>query len=256
MNRVRSACRSGLMLAGASILMSGAGSVVAAQSLPTPTALMARHDSAVGGRAVLASHSSMRMVGALSIAMAGIEAPFEILKRSPNTYLFRSSLGPVGDILQGFDGTTAWTIQPGAAPAILEGQSRDQLATQADFFADLHDASKFSAMTTVGEIDFEGKRCYEVRFTRLNGTSVTEYFDKATGLSAGGLSSADTPMGAMQQVSVYSDYKEFGGMRFATRIVQRNPQYEMVLSISAIEFDNVDAAAVALPDAVKALIKQ
>ena len=40
-------------------------------------------------------------------------------------------------------------------------------------------------------------------------------------------------------------------MRFATRIVQRNPQYEMVLSISAIEFDNVDAAAVALPDAVK-----
>ena len=57
MNRIQPACRSGLMLAGASILMSGAASVVAAQSLPTPTALMARHDSAVGGRAVLAISS-------------------------------------------------------------------------------------------------------------------------------------------------------------------------------------------------------
>lgn len=230
-------------------------STPAAAQLPRAQELMARHDSLIGGRMVLEQRESVRIVGVLNIPMAGIEAPFEILKRKPNSYFFRSSLGAMGEMQQGFDGTTAWALAPGQPPMILDGQSKDQIVTQADFYADLHDTTKYLTAETVGETDFEGKRVHEVRITRKNGSEVTEYFDKATGLSAGGVSSADTPTGKMLQTSIYTDYKEFDGLRFASRIVQRNPQYEVILSIQLVEFNKVEAAAVAVPESIKALIK-
>ncbi|MHB1298015.1 MAG: PepSY domain-containing protein [Gemmatimonadaceae bacterium] len=225
-----------------------------ARALPTAESLLARHDSLVGGRSALESHESSRIVGALTIPLAGVEAPFEILRRRPNAYFFRSSLGQVGEVQQGFDGTTAWAIGPGQPPEILQGALREQVVTQADFFADFHDVTNIAAMQTVAEVEFEGRRCYEVKLRRLNGTELTEYFDAQTGLSAGGVTSADGPMGKVQQVSVYSDYREFRGIRFATRIVQRSPQYDIILTIHQVEFDTVDAAAVALPASVKALL--
>lgn len=227
----------------------------AAAQFPSPQQLMARHDSLIGGRAALESRESVRIVGTLSIPMAQIESPFEILKRPPNSYQLRSSLGPLGELRQGFDGTTAWAIAPGEPPAILTGEMREQVIRQADFFGDLHDTTKFKSATTAGEAEFEGRTVYEVRMVRYDGTELTEYFDKATGLSAGGITSSDTPGGKVRQVSIHSDYKAFDGYRVASRIVQRNPNFEVILTIQTVEFGTVDSASVALPDAVKALVK-
>lgn len=244
-----------VVVAALSLMAAAVGAQPApARALPAAASLLARHDSLIGGRSALASHESSHIVGALTIPMAGIEAPFEILRRRPNSYLLRTSLGAVGEILQGFDGTTAWATGPGQPPQILDGALREQVVTQADFFADFHDLTKIASMQTVAEVEFEGRRCYEVRLRRLNGTEVTEYFDVRTGLSAGGVSTADGPLGKEKQVSVHSDYREFNGIQFATRIVQRNPQYDIILTIQQVEFDTVDSAAVALPASVKALL--
>jgi hypothetical protein len=248
------ASRSSLLLA--LVVLAGLGSSArAGAQLPTPQALMARHDSLIGGRAVLEARESMRITGVLTIAMAQIESPFEILKRKPHSYQLRSTLGLLGELRQGFDGTTAWTMAPGEPPAILIGEQREQVMRQADFYGDLHDTTRFKSARTVGEADFEGRRVYEVHMVRHDGSELTEYFDMATGLSAGGVTSSESPTGRVRQVSVHTDYKEFDGYRVASRIVQRNPNFEVVLSITKVEFNTVDAASVALPDAVKALVK-
>ncbi|MCL4212434.1 MAG: hypothetical protein KJZ74_00840 [Gemmatimonadales bacterium] len=226
-----------------------------AQGLPTAQSLAARHDSLVGGRATLEAHQSVRMIGSFSLAAAGIDAPLEILKVRPNKYLFRTSMGQLGELLSGYDGRTAWVIQPGQGPVILDGEQAAQVAEQGDFFGDLHDTTKFESMETLEETEFEGRRAYKVRLARRNGTVVHEYFDVATGLSAGGSMSVPTPLGPMEMVTVLSDYREFGGMRVATRVVQKNPQFEVVLSIVSVEFDTIDPSAVALPESVKALVK-
>ena len=224
-------------------------------ALPSPQSLMARHDSLIGGRAILEQHQSLRMVGTLTLSAAGITAPLEILKVRPNKYLFRTSLGPMGEILSGFDGATAWAIQPGQGPIILEGAQAEQVALQADFFGDLHDLSKFSHVETLEIAEFEGRRAYTIRMSRADGAVVHGYFDVETGLSAGVSHSLETPMGKQEMVTIYSDYTNFDGLLVATRVVQRNPQFEVVLTISAVEFDVLDPAAVALPESVKALIK-
>lgn len=254
MSLLRTALRSPAVLAVTVGSLLSASSAHA-QSLPSARELAARHDSLVGGRALLESRQSVRMLGSFTLAAAGIEAPLEILKVRPNKYLFRTSLGMMGEILSGFDGTTAWAIQPGQGPLILRGDQAAQVAEQADFFGDLHDFAKFSSLETEEETEFQGRRTYKVKFVRNNGTVVHEYFDVSTGLSAGGTTSVETAMGRIEMVTVLSDYKEFGGMRVATRVVQRNPQFDVVLSILMVEYDTIDSTAVALPESVRALVK-
>lgn len=226
-----------------------------AQTLPDARTLIARHDSLVGGRAALERRTSMRLIGNFTLAAAGIDAPLEILKRKPDQYLFRTSLGPMGDVMQGYDGTTAWAVQPGQGAVLLAGDQATQIAEQADFFADLHDLTRFSEVETVQDTTFEGARAYQVRLTRTDGNVVREYFDVTSGLSLGSTVSVRTPTGPVEATVTYAEYKEFEGLRMATRIVQRNAQFDVLLTIVAVEFDRVTAEDVALPEAVKALIK-
>jgi hypothetical protein len=242
-------------LLGALVPLALAASGLAAQSLPDAQALIARHDSLVGGRVALESRTSMRLMGTFTLAAAGIDAPLEILKRRPDQYLFRTSLGPMGDIQQGYDGATAWAVQPGQGAMLLTGEQGAQIAEQADFFADLHDLTRFTALETVRDTTFEGKRAFEVQLTRTDGNVMREFFDVVTGLSLGSTVSVETPMGPRTATVTYADYRDFEGLRMATRIVQRNAQFEVVLTIVAVEFDRVTAEDVALPEAVKALIK-
>ena len=129
-------------------------------ALPTPAALAARHDSLVGGRAALEGSRSMRMVGTLAVTAMGLEAPLEILKVKPNRYLFRAQLGPMGELLSGYDGEHAWAIQPGMAPTLVTGAEGKLIADQADFYADLHDLARFDKVETVDQTTFEGRPTY------------------------------------------------------------------------------------------------
>lgn len=222
--------------------------------LPTPQALAARHDSLVGGRAALEGYRSMRLTGTLSVTAMGLEAPLEILKVRPDRYLFRAQLGPMGELLSGFDGEHAWAVQPGMGPILVTGAEGRLIADQADFFADLHDLGRFASVETIDQTTFEGRATYRVRMTRPSGEVLTEYFDAETGLSAGVSASVTGPMGAMELVSVFQGYQRFGALLRPTRTIQRNPQFETLLTISAIEFDGVADEAVAMPAAVRSLI--
>lgn len=239
----------------APLLIAVLPALLSAQSLPTPQQLAARHDSASGGRAALDAHRSVHLTGTFSLPAMGIEAPLEILKVRPNLYLFRTSLGPMGEMLSGFDGRNAWAVQPGQGPVVMSGEQASLLAEQADFYASFKDLSRYSSVETVEETDFEGSRAYRVKLTRANGDVIMEFYDVASGLSLGGVAVAETPMGRIESTTVLGEYRSFGTVRLATRIVQRNAQFEVVLSVKDVKFDTLDDAAVAPPEAVKALIK-
>lgn len=246
------ACKFAITLA---LPLALSASVGRAQTLPTPQQLAARHDSLIGGRVALESHTSLKFSGSFSIPDMGMDAPLEILKLRPKRYLLRVTLGPMGEILSGYDGKVAWAVQPGAGALLLEGEMATQMADQADFFGDLHDYTRFATVETLGETSFQGKRVYPVQMIRPSGDTLIEYFDIESGLSAGSRTSVQTPMGRIESTSVVSDYKTFGGLTVATRIEQRNPQYRLIITITNVEFDTLDEAALAPPESVKALIK-
>ncbi len=252
MRSIRSVLRPLVIAAAALTLTQG---VLAAQALPTPQALAARHDSLVGARVVLEAHQSVRMVGSMQIEAVGIDAPLEILKRRPNQYLMRATLGPMGEMLTGYDGRNAWAVQPGAGATLITGDAATPIAEQANYFGDLHQYEKFSSTETLAETEFDGKRVHPVRLIRAGTDTLYEFFEVASGLSVGSRSAVSTPMGRMETTSVVGEYRDFGGLKVATRIEQRLPQYSLVIRIREVEFDTVDEAAVAPPESVRALIK-
>jgi hypothetical protein len=65
----------------------------------------------------------------------------------------------------------------------------------------------------------------------------------------------DPKTGREGGVSVASDYKDFGGMKFATSTVFRSGRNVLTSTITSIAFDDADASVFALPDAVKAIVK-
>lgn len=228
--------------------------VTAVADAPSAAVLAARHDSLVGGRAALEGLTSLRLLGRFSIPAAGLDAPLEILKRKPNSFVFRTVMGEQGEIVQGFDGTVGWSIRPGVGARILEGAERAQVMQQADFFGDLHDLSRFASAETMGAVEFEGRPTWQVRLVRPSGDTLYEYFDRETGLSAGGAVDVSTGLGRVRQKTLYGDYRAFGPLRIATTIVQRQPDYDVIIRIAFVELDVVLATELALPDAVKALI--
>ncbi len=229
-------------------------SFVAAQAMPKAQDLMAKHDALIGGRAAFDKYASMHQTGTLSIPMAGIEGAMHVYRAKPNKFLLQTSLGAMGEVMQGFDGTTAWAIQPGQGPQLLQGEAGEAFKRQADFFADLHDGSRIKSAETVGQVDFEGKKAWKVKIVTEAGREASEFFDVETGLAMGQVTTQESPMGTIELTRVLSDYKDFGGIKFPSKMVNRNPQFEVVMTITAIEFDKVDAAVFNLPDAVKALV--
>lgn len=228
--------------------------VTSVADAPSAAILAARHDSLVGGRAALEGLSSIRLLGRFSIPAAGLDAPLEILKRKPNLFVFRTVLGDQGEIVQGFDGTVAWSMRPGEGARLLQGGERAQVEQQADFFGDLHDLARFASAETMGAVEFEGRPTWQVRLVRPSGDTLYEYFDRETGLSAGGAMDIPTGLGRVRQKTLYGDYRSFGPLRIATTIVQRQPDFDVIIRIAVVELDAVRLQDLALPDAVKALI--
>jgi zinc protease len=227
-----------------------------AQALPTAKELMDKNDAAIGGRAALDKHSSYHQVGTMSIAaMGNMEGQIELFKMKPARYLQKIVLGPGAEVTQGYDGKTAWAILPGQGPTVLDSATAETFKSLADFHANFHDMARYKSAENAGIVDFEGKKCYRVKIVRVTGGEGSEFYDIETGLIAGIQAQQDTPMGKIDQTSAFSEYKEFGGLKFPTKIQQKNSQFDATITFTAIEFDKVDPAVFELPEAVKAKLK-
>ena len=233
------------------MLLSVGGGTLHAQPLPAAKELMAKSDAAMGGLGVFDKHTSLHLVGSMSAPAMGMEAQIELFKAKPSQYLQKLAIGALGDITQGYDGRTAWISQPGQSPVALDSAQTEGMKWQADFLGNFHDMARYKSVETVGLVDFEGTRSYKVKVVRSTGGEGFEFYDASTGLIAGIQASADTPMGKMEQTSVFSEYKAFADVKMPTKIRQKNAQYEAVITFTTIEFDKVDPAVFALPDALK-----
>jgi len=225
------------------------------QSLPDGKDLIAKHVTAMGGRDAMDKHSSLHITGTFSLAAFGIEGPVHVYRAKPGKFLQQISIGAMGEAVQGFDGTTAWAIQPGQGAMVLSGEMLEQAKSQGDFFAEFPDVGKYSKIETLSLEDFEGRKCYKVKLVKTAGGETIQYFDAETGLAAGAIRSTETPMGKMDVTVVLSDYKEQGGVKMPSRVIQKTPQGDVTLTFSTYEWDKVEPAVFDLPADVKAMVK-
>ncbi len=215
---------------------------------PTAQAVFDKHAAAVGGVAAFRAATSRTEVGTADITFAGISAGYE-RKMSGGKMLMTLEVAGFGQVVQGFDGSVAWAMNPQAGASKSSAAESAEAASATAPTAGLWEAGSYTSAEVLDGIDFEGAKVWPVKIVTKSGRERTVYYDQATGLKVGEVVKSD----AGEVKAVYADYKPFGALKIPTKVTQGTPQGEVILNVTALKFDPIDASVFALPDAVKSL---
>src|SRR6185503_5573803 len=224
-------------------------------TLPSARSILDKHLAAIGGRQAILSHKSTHATGTLSMPAAGVTGAVDIYGAHPNRTLLKVSLGGVGEVLEGFDGTHGWSISPMTGPMLLEGKQLEEKRFDSEFHGELRGDDRYASLTTLERVDFEGRSCYKVRLVRKTGGEDIEFYDVATGLKAGSITSRETQMGTVTGTTIETDYKRFGNLLQPTKVRSHVGGLDQVITIESIEYDRVPPSVFELPAGIKALMK-
>src|SRR5690348_12341407 len=106
--------RSSLVIPAIVLGLVAATAVVAArqETLPDGRTLLARHVEAIGGAAAFAKITSIHARGRFQIPAQGITGDLEIFSARPARLAWRATVPGIGAIATGYDGHTAWSLDP------------------------------------------------------------------------------------------------------------------------------------------------
>ena len=138
---------------------------------------------------------------------------------------------------------------------LLEGKQLDEKRFDSEFHGELRSDNRYVSLTTLEQVDFEGRPCYKIRLVRKTGGEDIEFYDVATGLKAGSITTRETQMGTVTGTAVESDYKKFGNLLQPTMVKSQIGGLQQVITITAVDYDNVPASVFELPAGIKALLK-
>ena len=239
----------------ASVLI--AGTIVSAsaqaQQLPNAKDLHAKYVQAIGGPEAIKKHEQMHLVGEFSVPAQGLSGSFDLYTMLPGKLLTVVEIGGIGQMRQGYDGTTGWQLNPMMGAQLVTGKTLDSFKTQADLHAVLNPDKYIKSRETVEKTQFDGKDAYKVKVVTQGGDEYFEFFDVASGLEIGSIRTVENPMGSLETTTYTSDYKMFDGQLMPTKQRQAAMGMEQILTVKSIEWKVADPTIFELPKEIKAL---
>jgi outer membrane lipoprotein-sorting protein len=180
-----------------------------AQGTPSVDEIVARNLQAKGGLEKLRAVQSIKQTSHLSVQ--GMDATLTIYGKRPN--LLRQEISIAGQlIINAFDGTTAWLVNPLAGssdPIVVTGPEAEAVKEQSDFESPLVDyKARGYTVEFVGSEMTNGKTVNHLKVMR-NQQVQHAYLDATTGLEVRVVS--ETPAGQLEQE--LSDYRDVDGIK-------------------------------------------
>jgi len=231
-----------------------AGGEVRAQSLPQAREIVDRYVDAVGGEAALRRRTSWKAQGRFSVPASGLAGELEAYQ-APGRMFARINIPGIGELLRGYDGTVGWSMNPLEGPRILDGPELAQTREELSRGATLRDSTVVSSLQTLEKTTMNGEECWKVKVVWKSGRESIDCYSVSSALLIATEGKTTTPMGEFQYTTDIHDYKQFGDVRIATRVVQRALGQEQVVTTESVRFGPVDAALFALPEPIKALVR-
>jgi hypothetical protein len=222
--------------------------------LPPASEILARNIEARGGEAAIRRHRHVTWKGNFEMPGMGVTGPVTVHASAPNLFHIAIEAPGLGTITQGFDGKVGWSDNPMTGPTLNSGKELELTKITSDFYADLNFAEHFSKVETAGRTTYAGEPCYKVAFTTKGGIELFSYYSVATGLMMGTTGNMPTPMGDVFVETETGEYKQFDGVLYPTRSVQKAMGAEQVLTLTDPDFKEIDPSVYALPEAVKTLV--
>jgi hypothetical protein len=227
-------------------------------ALPTVSQVQTRFVKALGGASAIMRPRSMTIhaknvlyrAGGKNIVFTSIVYLGDFKK------LEIDSVPDKGRFLSGYDGNTAWAVDPGKKPQIFTGSVALSIRRDADLYYWARISQYFRSMAVVGIEPFAGHSCYRVRGITLWGNVNNQYFDVASGLLVGYQFhqwTGSAPEKA-ETKQVYDEYRNFSGLLISTRETDyRDGRLAGVGRYLSVEFNNIDPKVFTPPAAVRKL---
>ncbi|MBV6520781.1 MAG: hypothetical protein MNPFHGCM_00899 [Gemmatimonadaceae bacterium] len=246
----------GSLVAHVSLVLAAAiaPSIGSAQGLPAAKDLIARYVAETGADA-WKSHKSSRMKATMDMPAAGMSASMEVLHVYPNRVFTKVDVPGMGMMTSGFDGENAWSVNPMTGPRVLSGPELAAVRAESDPSASYsRQSADITSSETVEKTTLGGQECYKVKHTWKSGKITFDCFSVTDGLMVATQSRQSTPMGELEMLTTLSAYKDFGGFKRPTTLTQEVMGQQQIITISAWEWDNVDAKEMELPTEIKAML--
>lgn len=205
------------------------------EKLPTAREIVERHIKASGGRAAFEKVRTRISSGTIEMRPMGIKGTFEAIAAAPNLSLVKLSLAGIGDLLEGYDGTTAWSANPIQGSREKTGAELLQTKNLYDFYRDIRLDKIYPKMTVTGIEKVGGRDAYVVRAEPVGLNPDLLYFDVVSGLMIRMDSEIISPEGTQKTQAYYGDYKPFDGVMIATTMRTVLPQGEIIIALTDIK---------------------
>lgn len=204
--------------------------------LPTAAEVLEKYVKALGGRDALHKHKSRYQAGTIELSPMGLKGTIESYSRSDDRSVVKITLAGVGDVLDGYDGKTAWTVNPIQGSRVKEGRELLQIKRNSIYSRETN-IDKIYKTVTVRGVEKVGERdTYVVVASSDNLPDDILYFDKETGLMLRSDTISITPEGEQAVKSFYDDYRDIEGVKIAFKTRAVTPAFEINSVVTEVKF--------------------
>lgn len=240
-------------LAMRALALAALATTVAGAQGSTPDGILARYVKAVDPQGKLATIEGFRSTATME--MQGMTMSMTSVQRRPDHVVITMSMPGLGEMKQGYDGTTAWAMDPMQGPRLLPEAEAKLLRDGADFKVMARDRSTYETAEAAGETQVDGEAADCVKITWKSARVTTECFSRQTGLLLETRATAQTPQGDMETVMRMYDYKSVDGILMPHRLVNQAMGMSQTITMSETATGKMPAEAFELPAEIKALKK-
>lgn len=181
--------------------------------------ILQRMIDALGGESALRRHTAKAIRGKRNIG-GMIDGTFEVLKAAPNCLVRRTILPGMGRMEVGFNGSVGWEVSPHDGANLMSAEDMKDMIVDADFYAELNYKKNHRSIRYVGQTEFAGKPCHEVRLTKPSGTVEVQYIEARTYLPIGSVGTVKTNMGPMMMTRTVTEFQVFDGEKIPTKYME------------------------------------
>jgi outer membrane lipoprotein-sorting protein len=220
--------------------------------------IVQKHIDALGGIDKLKAITTLSATGKATMQGGQMEAPMLMQMKRPSS--MRMEITIQGKkIVQAFDGTTAWMINPmmgSDAPQKASDDDTQEMKDSADidFSSLVNYKEKGNTVELVGTEDVEGNPTYKLKVTKKNGRVEYQYLDAKTFLPIK-TTTKRKQMGTELEIDAYpSNFKPVNGVLFPYTVDQKLGGKSMIqLTLDKVDVNKpIDDATFQFPEKPKA----
>jgi len=214
-----------------------------APALPSVDDLLAKYQQAVGGSAAVQKAATLVEKGTVEMLLPnppGVQGPLKV--GNPAVEVYRKALNkaaefiklPVGQALQGYDGSSGWVVGP--VNRELMGGELFLVQDWAEFlpawsFQEEHTSARVLPMDKI-----DGHDVYVVIGAAKNGSGVDRlYLDTQTGLLVRAVTNMNSVLGSFPETTDFDDYRDVSGLKVAATVHLSSPEGDRTYKFDQIE---------------------